>query len=147
MKQKLQSWQPIKDVGEVFQSSISYQPKKGLHLKIEDTSGYHIDVMYDRISAIQDYIWTYRFTKTCDRKDILDLADVAEQSKQTSDQANHIFYKMHQSNFLAWYDSLPWLGSKDIPGVEHHLYICGEYIYEVISDYEPLFHASRTNED
>ncbi len=46
---------------------------------------------------------------------------------------------MTNSDFIEWFDQFGWLGSNEIPNVEHHLYIYNDGVFEVISDYEPKF--------
>ncbi|MBS4220017.1 hypothetical protein KHA96_17025 [Bacillus sp. FJAT-49711] len=46
---------------------------------------------------------------------------------------------MENSKYLRMFDSNPVINRKTNPNLEHHIYITGNEIFEVLSEYEPRF--------
>lgn len=67
------------------------------------------------------------------------FVDKALQREKAINFSAEWFYKMSHSDYIAWFDQLPWIGSKEIPDVEHHIYCFNDGVFDIISDYEPRF--------
>lgn len=139
-KRKLQAWQPVDNLnlGEVYCSSLHYN-NDGLEIIFKDNDNSQVRVIYNKISSAQDYVWTFRFSGEIQRSDISGLAVSARKRASNLNNTAHCFYKMHDSDYIEWFDSLPWLGSSDFPNVEHHVFPTINETIEVICDYEPIF--------
>lgn len=141
---ELQVWQPVTCLvkGNIIGATFQYfdtEDQGGLKIVLTDIKGTMVEVIYDKHSPIVgDCVWTFRYANEIARSDLNKFIDRADHSKLT-DPAAHHFYKALQSDYIAWYDQLPWLGSEDAPHVEHHIYMYNDGVFEVISDYEPRF--------
>lgn len=143
-KMELHIWQPVTCLvkGDVVSATLEHGDtidKNGLRLVLTDVEGNVVQVIYDKVSqTMGDYIWTYRYINEIKRSDLNKLIEKADRSNLIDESAHH-FYKVVNSDYIGWYDQLPWLGSQDAPNVEHHIYMYNDGIFEVISDYEPRF--------
>ncbi|CEG26234.1 hypothetical protein [Bacillus sp. B-jedd] len=143
-KRILHVWQPVTclEKANVIFAKLTYgnsNETNGLRLELTDGAGNAVEIVYDQWSVTMvDYIWTFRHVNEIKRCDLNRLIDRADFSVLNDSTAQH-FYKMENSDFLEWYDQLPWLGSGDVPHVEHHIYMYNDGVFEVIADYEPKF--------
>ncbi|MFK5708061.1 MULTISPECIES: hypothetical protein [Lysinibacillus] len=137
---RLHIWQPITSLvrAQIVNAKFNYTDL-GLCLTLIDIKGSEVDIIYDRMSQIQDYVWSFRYAGEIPRSDLVPLVDDAIERESSFDESAEWFYKMSNSDYIEWFDQLPWLGSKEIPNVEHHIYCYNDGIFEVISDYEPRF--------
>jgi len=137
---KLHIWQPITCLvrAKIVNAKLNYTDL-GLCLTLIDIKGSEVDIIYDRMSQIQDYVWSFRYTGEIPRSDLVPLVNDAIEQESSIDVSAEWFYKMSNSDYIEWFDQLPWLGSKEIPNVEHHIYCYNDGIFDVISDYEPRF--------
>ncbi|MFJ7666419.1 hypothetical protein ACIQXI_04885 [Lysinibacillus sp. NPDC097195] len=133
-------WQPVTCLqrAQIVNASFHYSDL-GLCLTLIDSNGSEVDIIYDKISPIQDYVWSFRYTGEIPRSDLVPLVQEAIAQESKIDKTAEWFYKMTDSDYIEWFDRLPWLGSKEMPNVEHHIYCYNDGIFEVISDYEPRF--------
>lgn len=137
---RLHIWQPITclERAQVVNATLNYTDL-GLSLTLIDRNNTEVDIIYDKISPIQDYVWSFRYTGEIPRSDLVPLVDEALQQENTINLSAEWFYKMNHSDYIAWFDQLPWIGSKEIPHVEHHIYCFNDGVFDIISDYEPRF--------
>ncbi|MGE7691202.1 hypothetical protein ACQKMI_18570 [Lysinibacillus sp. NPDC097214] len=137
---KLHIWQPITclERSQIVNATFNYTDL-GLCLTLIDINGSEVDIIYDKMSEIQDYVWSFRYTGEIPRSDLVPLVNDAIEQESSIEGSAEWFYKMSHSDYIEWFDQLPWLGSKEIPNVEHHIYCYNDGIFEVISDYEPRF--------
>ncbi|MEA0563802.1 hypothetical protein [Lysinibacillus irui] len=137
---RLHIWQPITclERAQVVNASLNYTDL-GLSLTLIDRNNTEVDIIYDKISPIQDYVWSFRYTGEIPRSDLVPLVDEALQQENAINFSAEWFYKMSHSDYIAWFDQLPWIGSKEIPHVEHHIYCFNDGVFDIISDYEPRF--------
>ncbi|MFJ5766785.1 hypothetical protein ACIP9C_15645 [Lysinibacillus sp. NPDC093210] len=137
---RLHIWQPVTCLqrAQIVNAHFNYSDL-GLCLTLIDINGSEVDIIYDKNSPIQDYVWSFRYTGEIPRSDLVPLVHDAIEQETVIDKSAEWFYKMSTSDYIEWFDQLPWLGSKEIPNVEHHLYCYNDGIFEVISDYEPRF--------
>jgi len=136
----LHIWQPVTclERAQIVNAKINYTDL-GLCLTLIDRKGTEVDIIYDTMSQIQDYVWSFRYAGEIPRSDLVPLVQEAIEQETAIDKSAEWFYKMSNSDYIEWFDQLPWLGSKEIPNVEHHLYCYNDGIFEVMSDYEPRF--------
>ena len=125
---RLHIWQPVTclERAQIINATLNYTDR-GLCLTLIDRNNTEVDIIYDKMSPIQDYVWSFRYTGEIPRSDLVDMVTEAmtqEQSKNSSAE---------------WFDQLPWIGSKEIPTVEHHIYCYNDGVFDIISDYEPRF--------
>ncbi|MGG2075748.1 hypothetical protein AB1J28_20535 [Lysinibacillus irui] len=137
---RLHIWQPITclERAQVVNATLNYTDL-GLSLTLIDRNNTEVDIIYDKISPIQDYVWSFRYTGEIPRSDLVPLVDEALQQENAINFSAEWFYKMSHSDYIAWFDQLPWIGSKEIPHVEHHIYCFNDGVFDIISDYEPRF--------
>lgn len=137
---KLHIWQPVTCLvrAQIVNAKFNYTDL-GLCLTLIDIKGSEVDIIYDKMSQIQDYVWSFRYAGEIPRSDLVPLVDEAIERESSINESAEWFYKMSNSDYIKWFDQLPWLGSKEIPNVEHHIYCYNDGIFEVISDYEPRF--------
>lgn len=86
-------------------------------------------------------VLTFRFTDEMARSDIESLiGQLAKENfhKNIKSVNEPTFYKIENSSYLAWYDSV--FSSRPIlhPNAEHHLYITSNFFIDVLSEYEPV---------
>jgi len=136
----LHIWQPVTclERAQIVNAKFNYTDL-GLCLTLIDRKGTEVDIIYDTMSQIQDYVWSFRYAGEIPRSDLVPLVHDAIEQETAIDKSAEWFYKMSNSDYIEWFDQLPWLGSKEIPNVEHHLYCYNDGIFEVMSDYEPRF--------
>jgi len=121
---------------QVVNATLNYTDL-GLTLTLIDRNNAEVDIIYDKISPIQDYVWSFRYTGEIPRSDLVPFVDEALQQENAINLSAEWFYKMSHSDYIAWFDQLPWIGSKEIPHVEHHIYCFNDGVFDIISDYEP----------
>lgn len=137
---RLHIWQPITclERAQVVNATLNYTDL-GLSLTLKDRNNTEVDIIYDKISPIQDYVWSFRYTGEIPRSDLVPFVDKALQREKAINFSAEWFYKMSHSDYIAWFDQLPWIGSKEIPDVEHPIYCFNDGVFDIISDYEPRF--------
>lgn len=123
---------------QVVNATLNYTDL-GLSLTLIVRNNTEVDIIYDKISPIQDYVWSFRYTGEISRSNLVPLVDEALQQENAINFSAEWFYKMSHSDYIAWFDQLPWIGSKEIPHVEHHIYCFNDGVFDIISDYEPRF--------
>ncbi|MCJ7842689.1 hypothetical protein MUB24_17645 [Lederbergia sp. NSJ-179] len=138
-QRKLIAWQPIKHLekGQITNAHFNFTDH-GLYLKLIDIHGNAVDIIYDKMSNMYDFVWSFRYAGEIPRTDLTNLVVEAEDENYI-DPAAACFYKMENSDFVVWFDQLGYMGSDDFPDVEHHLFMYNDGVFEVISDYEPKF--------
>lgn len=87
-------------------------------------------------------IITFRFFDEMTRPDIEELISKVEKKRDEEGLSKltyePTFYKVRNSRFLSWYDSIYPARVGIQPNAEHHIYISSEYILEVLSEQEPI---------
>ncbi|WP_243299733.1 hypothetical protein [Bacillus litorisediminis] len=108
------------------------------HLKIlfEDTFDNQVEIIYDQLMQPMEYfVWAFRHSTETGRyglrfKEINDSGLISPDSPY--------FFKVSNSEFIKWFDDQnPLFNSKTYPNLEHHLYITGDEVFDVLSTYEP----------
>ncbi|UED82381.1 MULTISPECIES: hypothetical protein [unclassified Lysinibacillus] len=137
---RLHIWQPVTCLqrAQIVNAQLNYSDR-GLYLTLTDINGSEVDIIYDKISPIQDFVWSFRYAGEIPRSDLFPLVNESIEQNPPTNPCAEWFYKMSNSDYIEWFDQLPWIGSKEIPNVEHHIYCYNDGIFEVISDYEPRF--------
>ncbi|WP_040227842.1 hypothetical protein [Bhargavaea cecembensis] len=137
----LRAWQPItsmkgRSLGDLgFFEVITHFDY--LKLKFNDIEGNKFEVIYDQpISPVEYYVWSYRFSTEYGRFDLNSLQD---DLSGVIDENSLYFYKVVNSEYIKWFDRNPLINSKTHPKLEHHLYLNGSQVFEVLSEYEPRF--------
>lgn len=134
-KRKLIVWEIIRDIeGELHYKELKLS--KGLSIVFEDDGGNEYSIVYDKLINGM-YVWSCRFTGEHARDDLISLERQARKDYFRTENQSYFTYKMVNSDYLEWYDSLPTDGSDLHPYVEHHVYITSEQIFEVLCEYEP----------
>lgn len=82
----------------------------------------------NKMSPIQNYVCSFRYTGEIPRSDLVDMVTKAMTKNN-----------LKKNSSAEWFDQLPWIGSKEIPTVEHHIYCYNDGVFDIISDYEPRF--------
>lgn len=135
------AWQPItsikgRNLGDLgFFEIITHFDY--LKIKFDDVEGNKFEVIYDQaVSPVEYYVWSYRFSTEYGRFDLISLQkDLSE----VIDENSLYFYKVLNSEYIKWFDRNPLINSKTNPKLEHHLYMNGNQVFEVLSEYEPEF--------
>ncbi|QSB11992.1 hypothetical protein MHB40_01515 [Lysinibacillus sp. FSL K6-0057] len=137
---RLHIWQPVTclERAQIVNATLNYTDL-GLCLTLIDRNNTEVDIIYDKMSPIQDYVWSFRYTGEIPRSDLVDKVNEALTQEQPINSSAEWFYKMSNSDYIDWFDQLPWIGSKEIPTVEHHIYCYNDGVFDIISDYEPRF--------
>ena len=86
-------------------------------------------------------VLTFRFTDEMARSDIESLiGQLAKENFHKNIKLHNelTFFKIENSSYLAWYDSV--FSARPIlhPNAEHHLYITSNFFIDVLSEYEPV---------
>src|SRR5690606_35726359 len=102
-----------------------------------DTTKSTIDIIYDRTDGPISYsVWSYRYSTEYGRFDLLskemDMSGIKDPNAL-------YFYKVTNSDYIKWFDMNPLIYKHTNPDLEHHLYLNGNDIIEVLSEYEPRF--------
>ena len=122
MQEKLIIWEPIKSYSNELHL-VNILHENGLKIILEDEGGQTVTFHYDRYHN-EPYILSQKLTR----------------SRNESHNPNRkwwTLFKVTNSNYVRWYDSLPGPGTDLDPHIEHHIYICSEYTIDVMSTYEP----------
>lgn len=119
-----------------------YLPKLGCEswVVIEDLQDNQLEIIYDdpdHKCPLEYVVWSFRWN-----------TEISLQSKQVINSHNHWskcqhFYKVEHSSYIHEIDKNWAVNSTLFPDVEHHVYMNGDEIFEVISNYEPRFVAKR----
>ncbi|SET22112.1 hypothetical protein SAMN05216389_10735 [Oceanobacillus limi] len=113
-----------------------------LKITLEDNHGNEVDVIYDdpdKVCPLEYFVWSFRHNTECGSIH-LPRPEIDKTNKKI-DEKSAYFCKMRNSNYIKQFDSNPIANRELFPEVEHHLYITGDEIFEVISNYEPRFVA------
>lgn len=91
-------------------------------------------------------VLTFRFTDEMARSDIESLiGQLAKENFNRNIKLHYepTFYKVENSSYLAWYDSV--FSARPIlhPNAEHHLYITSNFFIDVLSEYEPIISVNN----
>lgn len=115
--------------------------KKNSYLKIilRDSQDNLLEVIYDdphNITPFEYVVWSFKHTTEMvmvfGPHDLMDI-------KRNIANENYNFFKVIHSDYIAKFDNNH-LGNRTLyPNVEHHVYITGDEVLEVISNYEPKF--------
>lgn len=137
---RMHIWQPVTclERAQIVNATLNYTDR-GLCLTLIDRNNTEVDIIYDKMSPIHDYVWSFRYTGEIPRSDLVDMVTEAMTQEQSKNSSAEWFYKMSNSDYIEWFDQLPWIGSKEIPTVEHHIYCYNDGVFDIISDYEPRF--------
>lgn len=141
----LQVWNPIKNVlSGIPNMSLSDGPQ-GLIIVLKDFQGTEVKVIYDEKSQLDDWVWAYRNTAEIGRTDLAQLVDDAYKKETNLPKKVFVFFKMVNSDYIAWYDSLGSISTRTFPNAEHHLYMHNDGVLEIICDYEPRFIVNKNS--
>lgn len=138
-KRKLHVWQPCANIlkGRIYYDELTVSDF-GLILTLTDQEGTIVDIVYNKGSQIHgDYVWSYRYTNEVPMTVLVPLMEEARKNGKILDSNGPLFYKMTDSDYIEWHDSLGFIPSSEIPNVEHHLIPGPDGVYEFISEYEP----------
>ncbi|MBS4202466.1 hypothetical protein KHA93_22955 [Bacillus sp. FJAT-49732] len=140
-KEKLHIWQPVINLKAKYLYDINLtnvnRHSDYLKITLEDLQDNQLDIIYDqRISPVEYYVWAFRFSTETGN---FDIRYIEEEIGGRVDPEAAYFFKMENSKYLKMFDSNPIINRKTHPNLEHHLYITGDEIFEVLSDYEPRF--------
>lgn len=137
----LRAWQPITSMKGRNLADLGFfeiiTRFDCLKIRFDDVKDNKFEVIYDQtISPVEYYVWSYRFSTEYGRFDLnskqIDLSGVI-------DKDSLYFYKVSNSEYIKWFDRNPLINSKTNPKLEHHLYMNGDQVFEVLSEYEPKF--------
>lgn len=133
------SWQPVTNLERNKVQLIAFiKGEDGLIIHLADWSGNHVKIIYDKnVPNIGDWIWAARHSPEVVRSHLSSLCLEADQKNSNLERNAQSFYKISNSDFMKWFDQLPFLDLKHFPEVEHHLYYLNDEVVEVLSDYEP----------
>ncbi|WLD92710.1 hypothetical protein [Alkalihalobacillus sp. AL-G] len=132
IKRKLQVWEPIKDMGDM--ELVNFNVVGKVNITLEDKHREYSFLYDKRING--NFVLACRFTHEMKKGDLVPLVVQAQQEYFVSATRPWSTYKMTNSDFIQWYDSLPGPGSNDIH-IEHHIFATSDYTIEVLSEYEP----------
>ena len=139
--EKLHAWQPVTFIKGRNNGDLGFMNVSGQidHFKISftDQTKSIIDVIYDQTDGPIGYsVWSYRYSTEYGRFDLL-----SKEMDRSGIQDPHAlyFYKVTNSDYIKWFDMNPLINGQTNPKLEHHLYLNGNDIIEVLSEYEPRF--------
>jgi len=69
---RLHIWQPVTclERAQIVNATLNYTDR-GLCLTLIDRNNTEVDIIYDKISPIQDYVWSFRYTGEIPRSDLV----------------------------------------------------------------------------
>ncbi|MFC5734013.1 hypothetical protein [Cytobacillus gottheilii] len=146
-KEILHMWQPkelenlnAKNAAEiVFEEVIRHNDFFKITLK--DFDDKKVEIIYDQLSSpVEYFVWSFRFSTEYGRPDLHTLTQEASGRKNKN---SPYFFKVENSNYVNWMDKNPIINSKTNPNLEHHMYLSGDEVLEVLSDYEPVFRVVK----
>ncbi|WP_213423878.1 hypothetical protein [Bhargavaea massiliensis] len=137
----LQAWQPVTYLKGRSRGDLGFfeilTHFDYLKLSFSDLADTKVEVIYDQlVSPVEYYVWSYRFSTEYGR---FDLLSKDEDLSTVKDKSSLYFYKVLNSEYLKWFDHNPLINRKTHPKLEHHLYMNGDQVFEVLSEYEPKF--------
>ena len=114
---RLHIWQPVTclERAQIINATLNYTDR-GLCLTLIDRNN------AIKCHLIQNYVWSFRYTGEIPRSDLVDMVTEAMAQEQSKNSSAELFYKMSNSDYIEWFDQLLWIGIKEIPTVEHHIY-------------------------
>ncbi|RLQ93589.1 hypothetical protein [Falsibacillus albus] len=108
-------------------------------ISIVDAYDTQVDLIYDQhrpseVPDVEYYVWAYRYGTEYGRFD-LNGKKVDETNRICTESS--YFFKVSNSEFIKWFDKNPLINSFTHPTLEHHLYLTGDEVLDVLSIYEP----------
>lgn len=75
---RLHIWQPVTclERAQIINATLNYTDR-GLCLTLIDRNNTEVDIIYDKMSPIQDYVWSFRYTGEIPRSDLVDMVTEA----------------------------------------------------------------------
>ncbi|MBP3951873.1 hypothetical protein [Bacillus suaedae] len=142
VKEELIPWQPTKSLkgNNTYDFNMIEMERHNDYLKIsfEDHYGNIVDVFYrdlNNLCPLEYCVWAFRYST--------ELGSIHLNNRDIKgvnvDQDSVCFYKAKNSVYVSEFDENPIANKVVFPEVEHHLFITGDEIFEVIANYEPEF--------
>lgn len=138
---------------------IAQQPKKLLrfHLKSPtfddiklkhiDTNDLHLKIILtnktDQLKLVYEHFGSIPPGRVCHLRSSAktarhDLIKMEKETTQIQKRDAYFFYKVHNSEFINWYDSLsPLKYIADLENLEHHLFMTNDKVLEVLTFDDP----------
>ncbi|MBD8070034.1 hypothetical protein [Bacillus sp. PS06] len=140
----LHVWQPVTSLVGRNPAEMQFVDiqRHNDYLKIvfQDFHDNQVEIIYDQLynsSTPTEYVvWAFRYSTEYGRPD---LHTIESDFSGLVDSHSPYFFKVSNSKFIEWFDRNPLINSKLYPNLEHHLFISGDEVFEVLSAYEPRF--------
>lgn len=138
-KEKLLLWEPLTEnpfsrlEREMLFVKMVYEVDFILVFKDYETS-FEYTFTYKKPEERPYPILTFRSCEEMARPDIESLIGLLENPPTY----NPTFYKVENSDFLAWYDNNFSARATLQPNVEHHLFITSDFFIDVLSEIQPV---------
>lgn len=140
--EKLIPWQPTTVLKGVrgFDYTIEEVLRHNDYFKItmKDLHGNALDILYDdpdHVCPLEYFVWGFKY-----HTELGSLSRGFEQDEnQTINKDTICLYKVEHSDFIKEFDHNPVANKELYPSLEHHLFMTGDEMVEVLSNYEPRF--------
>ncbi|PKR84621.1 hypothetical protein [Heyndrickxia camelliae] len=146
--EKLIIWEPLEDNpfcrydNEMYFVDVHYQ--KDFVLIFEDIKNFkEYRFTYKQDKAQTYAIISFRIFDELGRPDIDDLIGNAWRENEGTLTYKPTFYKVENSSWISWYDSIYPARVGLYPNAEHHLYVTSDFMLEVISENEPVITVEK----
>ena len=110
-----------------------------LKITLEDHFENMVDIFYDdpeNVWPLEYFVWSFRHSTELGS---LHLSRMEIDASKLIDKNAIRFFKVRNSKYIKEFDANPLANKELFPNVEHHLYMTGDEIFEVVSNYEPRF--------
>ena len=143
IKETLELWQPITSLKGEYEFKFNFvevlRHNNYLKISLADHFGNLVDIIYEdpmNVCPFEYSVWSFRHSTELGNlhKSRFEI----DNSKLIDKKAIH-FCKVRNSDYINSFDNNPIGNKKLFPDVEHHMYLTGDEIFEVISNYEPRF--------
>lgn len=136
--EKLHVWQPDmtlkgKNPSEIVMEEVACKPDS-LTIIFKDFYSNRIKIVYDQECPLEYVVWSFRYGTEIGRSDLSRLDQ--DFSYLNSDESPY-FFKVSNSSYIKSFDDNHIANKQLYPTVEHYLYLTGDDVFEVISNYEP----------
>ena len=136
----LHAWQPVtsikgRNLADLGFFEIIPHPDY-LKIRFNDVNNDIFEVIYDQSATVEYNVWSFRFSTEYGRFDLNNNRTQVDYSG-IIDKDSLYFFKVSNSEYIKWFDRNPLINSQTNPKLEHHMYMNGNYVFEVLSEYEP----------
>lgn len=146
--EKLTIWQPVTNLRATSLDVVQFvevcRHNDYFKITMQDGEGNILDIIYDdpqHVCPLEYVVWDFRYQTELGLigRSTFELEDASVRP----DKHAAYFGKVSNSAYIKEFDSNPLANKELFPNVEHHVYLTGNEIVEVIANYEPRFVVRR----